>query len=254
MTTITYTIGNKKGTISWAAAEQFNELENTIFSLAEMEATQIEKRANLSTTAKILLSAVAGAIIQHLIDQGYATNLIFSQGSFVVDGLQLSMQNLNYTPFLDSFFEQIHLIGLDVTGLPLDHSAYQASTKEEYEQLLPTFSQLGELVSEEIIGERRVAVVHLDQPLAYKEYSISALELIEPKAGQQCESGFQHAEFVVNQPFEKYIELYPSINWDTSSMYRDEFAHLKLNFDNGLTLKFLQKPIIELFAEKKQQK
>ncbi len=159
---------------------------------------------------------------------------------------------MNYVPFLDSFFEQINGVGLDITGLPLDHIAYQASTKEDYEQHRPDFSKLGELVSEEIIGGRRVAVVKLDKPLIYQNYSISALELIEPKEGQQCESAFQHAEFVVNQPFEDYIEQYPDIKWDTSSMHRDEFSHLKLNFDNGLTLKFLEKPILELFEAKKK--
>jgi predicted metalloenzyme YecM len=158
---------------------------------------------------------------------------------------------LNYIEFLDSFFEQISKVGLDISGLPLDHVAYQATSKEDYEKLLKEFSTLGELVSEEIIGGRRVAVIKLDNPFNYREYTITALELIEPKEGQQCESAFQHAEFVTNLPFEKYIERYPNINWDTSSMHRDEFSHLKINFSNGLTLKFLSKPILQLFAEKK---
>jgi hypothetical protein len=159
---------------------------------------------------------------------------------------------MSYTRFLDSFFEEINKVGLDISGLPLDHIAYQASTNEDYDQHLPEFSKLGELASEEMIGGRRVAVVKLDEPLVYKGYSISALELIEPKEGQQCDSAFQHAEFVADQPFEDYIEQYPNIDWDTSSMHRDEFFHLKLNFDNGLTLKFLQRPILKLFEEKKK--
>lgn len=157
---------------------------------------------------------------------------------------------LDYSSFFDSFFEQIDKVGLDVTGLPLDHIAYQASSKEDYELLLPNFSDLGALVSEEIIGERRVAVIKLDEPIKYKNYTIPALELIEPKKGQKSESDFQHAEFVVNQPFETYIEQYPGIDWNTSSMHRDEFSHLKLNFENGLTLKFLLKPILELVENK----
>lgn len=38
--------------------------------------------------------------------------------------------------FLDSFFDQIKQVGLDVTGLELDHVAYQASSSEDYDQLL----------------------------------------------------------------------------------------------------------------------
>lgn len=159
---------------------------------------------------------------------------------------------LEYTKFLDAFFDQIKKMKLDIADLPLDHIAYQASTKEDYEQRLPEFSKFGELVSEEMIGGRRVAVVTLDEPFIYKDYLISALELIEPKEGQQCDSAFQHAEFVVNQPFENYIDQYPNIDWDTSSMHRDEFSHLKLNFENRLTLKFLRRPILELFEEKRK--
>ena len=84
MTEITYTAGNESGTIFWAVAEQFQELEGKTFNLHEMEATQIEKLENLSVTAKILLSAVAGAIIQHLIDKGVPTEQIFSAGTFIV--------------------------------------------------------------------------------------------------------------------------------------------------------------------------
>lgn len=155
-----------------------------------------------------------------------------------------------HTQFLDNLFDQISLVGLDVTGLALDHIAYQASTKEDYEEHLPEFSKLGELISEEIIGGRRVVVFKLDELISYQDYKIPALELIAPKEGQQCESNFQHAEFLVNQPFEDYIMQYPDIEWDTSSMHREEFAHLKLNFENGLTLKFLQKPILELLKAK----
>ena len=151
----------------------------------------------------------------------------------------------NYTPFLDSFFTQIEKTGIDISHLKLDHIAYQASSAEDYDTLKSKFLELGDEASEEIIGDRRVAVFKLRTPLLYKDYSISALELIEPREGQQFESAYQHAEFVLNQSFEQYIEEYPHINWDTSSMNREDFAHLKLNFDNGLTLKFLLQPILE---------
>ena len=49
-----------------------------------MEAAQIEKMKSLSVVAKILLSAVAGAIIQHLLDRGVEPKQIVNEGSFVV--------------------------------------------------------------------------------------------------------------------------------------------------------------------------
>jgi predicted metalloenzyme YecM len=158
---------------------------------------------------------------------------------------------MNHEAFLNSFFEEIAKSKIDIAGLPLDHIAYQASSSTDYENLIPEFSNLGKFVSEEIVGDRRVAVFRLNTPIQYKNYQIPAVELIESKKGQVCTSAFQHAEFVISQSFQYYIDKYPSTKWDTSSMYRDEFSHLKLNFDNGLTLKFLLKPILELVNNNK---
>lgn len=35
------------------------------------------------------------------------------------------------------------------------------------------------------------------------------------------------------------MKEYPDLKWDASSMNRSTFSHLKLNFNNGLALKFL---------------
>ena len=150
-----------------------------------------------------------------------------------------------YTTFFDSFFEEITKVGLDITGLVLDHVAYQANSVTDYDAHKQEFLQLGSEVSEKLIGGRRVAIYKLNTPITYKKYSIPVLELIEPKTGQVCESGLQHAEFIAIQPYEKYMSQYPQINWDTSSMSRPDFPHLKINFENGLTLKFLKLPILE---------
>lgn len=88
MTKISYSVGNQTGSILWAAAEQFSELKNQKFSLGDMEAVEIEKRQELSLTAKILLSAVAGAVIQHLLDQGIQADEIFSSGTFTIEFVQ----------------------------------------------------------------------------------------------------------------------------------------------------------------------
>lgn len=73
------------GTIFWAAAEQFDELIGQTFYLGHMEAATIDKMETISVTAKILLSAVAGAIIQRLLDQGVAPEVIFRDGQFKVE-------------------------------------------------------------------------------------------------------------------------------------------------------------------------
>lgn len=70
--------------IEWALSEHFEELKGKTFMISKVSAEQIEMINDLSTTAKLLLSAVAGAVIQHLIDKGLAFNVIFNNGKFVV--------------------------------------------------------------------------------------------------------------------------------------------------------------------------
>lgn len=84
MTEIQYQVGDKAGAIYWAASEYFGELMGREFALGKMEATEIEKMEDLSLVGRILLSAVAGAVIQHLLDAGVEAKEIFEVGKFWV--------------------------------------------------------------------------------------------------------------------------------------------------------------------------
>lgn len=81
---IEISVENKKYMIEWALSEYFGELKGKKFMLNEMAAEQIEKMEDLSIVAKILLSAVAGAVIQHLIDNNIEIDSIFKTGYFVI--------------------------------------------------------------------------------------------------------------------------------------------------------------------------
>lgn len=55
-------------TINWAIDEDFSELTKIRIAFNKTSAADIMKMDNISDYAKILLSAVAGAVIQHVID------------------------------------------------------------------------------------------------------------------------------------------------------------------------------------------
>lgn len=78
-------VDNKKYQIEWALSEYFDELKGKKFMLNKVAANQIVMIDNLSETAKILLSAVAGAVIQHLIDNNCGINSIFNNGYFIIN-------------------------------------------------------------------------------------------------------------------------------------------------------------------------
>ena len=77
-------VNNKKYQIEWALSEHFEELKGKKFMLNEVAADQIVKLNNLSEVAKILLSAVAGAAIQYLMDNSCPIDSIFENGYFIV--------------------------------------------------------------------------------------------------------------------------------------------------------------------------
>lgn len=55
--------------IEWAVQENFSEIMNEKFYIFDMKAeTIMEKYHDISEYSRILLSAVAGAVIQYLID------------------------------------------------------------------------------------------------------------------------------------------------------------------------------------------
>ncbi len=77
-------VEGKNYQIEWALSEYFDELKGMKFMLNEVAADQIIRIKGLSETAKILLSAVAGAAIQHLLDNNCKIDSIFGNGYFII--------------------------------------------------------------------------------------------------------------------------------------------------------------------------
>jgi len=151
----------------------------------------------------------------------------------------------SYQKFLDKIFKHINRLNIDVSQFEMDHLGYSISSSTEYDKLRPEFSKLGALVKENIIGGRRVGVCKLYKKLLYKDFSISALEFMEPKKGELTKTGLEHAEFIVNLPLEKFMTQYPSLPWDTSHITRNQFPRLKLVLEKGLEIKFHRTSVLE---------
>ena len=77
-------VDDKEYQIEWNISEHFDELKERKFMLNEMAADRIVKIDDMSEMAKILLSAVAGAVIQYLIDIKINIDSIFENGYFIV--------------------------------------------------------------------------------------------------------------------------------------------------------------------------
>lgn len=157
-----------------------------------------------------------------------------------------------YRSFLDKLFTEIEARGIDITGFQLDHLAYRTESEPVFTGLKPKFAKFGRLVHEGQISGNTVCIYKLHQPLSYRDQNIPAVELIGPHETINYPTGFEHAEFIIEESFEDLIDKYPSINWDKSALVRPVCPMLKLALGKFLQVKFIHEPILEIAGKLKK--
>jgi len=162
----------------------------------------------------------------------------------------ITMIKLDQTTFLNFFFQKLNEVGIDISQYEMDHLGYQASSNEDYDQLKQELQKEGDFLDENLVGGRRVGLFMLKQPLFYKNYSITALELIAPKEEQVCPSALEHAEFIIDEDFESFTQKYPHLAWDKSKMNQPMFPMVSLKLDDNIQVKFHHQPVFEIAKEK----
>ncbi len=156
----------------------------------------------------------------------------------------------NYKEFLDTLLDNISKYKIDVSNYKLDHIGYQCSSNGDYDNLKSNVDEFATLVSENIVGGRRVGIFKLDSPLKYKNWDIEAFEIIAPKESQSCPSALEHAEFVIDFDFKTFIKKYPNIPFDTSKIEQPVFPMVTLKLSENTQVKFHLKPILEIVSTK----
>jgi len=154
-----------------------------------------------------------------------------------------------FEQFINSILDKLNKLGIDVSGMELDHLGYQSSSSSDFEKLKLKFAHLGKMVDENVVGGRRVALFKLIEPILYKDRSIPAIELIEPKQGQLCPSALEHIEFVLTSGFNEFLNEYPNISWDVNAIDQPMFPMVKLKLDDNIQVKFHLEPVLKIVAE-----
>ena len=118
-------------------------------------------------------------------------------------------------PFLDALFACIKADKIDVSQLELDHICYRVATEESYQEMKAFLEKKATLLSETMINQRPICSFRLSEPLMYKKRAIWVLELPSPKAGSPYAEGFEHVEFVVNEPLDVFVQRHQYLTFDT---------------------------------------
>ncbi len=151
----------------------------------------------------------------------------------------------NWQEFLHILFKELDIRHIDVSNYVIDHLGYRTISKDEYETTKMKFSELGEFLPEVVIRDRRIAIIRLTSPFVYQNYTIEALEILEPAEDNQFSSGFEHAEFVVNKDLSQIMKDYPQLNWNTKALKRVNNPELILSLGENMAIKFHKITILE---------
>lgn len=123
--------------------------------------------------------------------------------------------------FLEKIFENLKKDGIDVFDYELDHICYRVETLERYDLLKKELLELGELLSENIISGRKIAVIKIGEPIIFKDRKIDFIELPQPKDGSFFKESFEHVEFVIDQNLEGFLEKYDNIDFKKDGMMKE---------------------------------
>jgi len=163
------------------------------------------------------------------------------------------MNHSEYKKFIDGVIDKLHKLGIDTSVLYIDHLGYQASSFRDYENTKSEFGKLGMIKHDVWVGERKVAIFKLFEPLKYLNHNIEAIEIVSPKeeltpdtSSINSEEGYwEHVEIVPGEGLEAFMNKYPNLSWETGNVDRDIFPMLVIKLDDKTRVKFPRRGVLE---------
>lgn len=148
--------------------------------------------------------------------------------------------------FLDKVFDALSDDGINVVACELDHVCWRVESEESYAKWKEILNKKGNLLSEAIIAQRPISTFRLHKPLHYLGREIQLVELPAPGKKQYAE-GWEHAEFVIQESFQDFMDRNEEVQFDTSSMLKAVNPDVKRIY-GGFSVKFHQQSLDKVIA------
>lgn len=103
--------------------------------------------------------------------------------------------------------------GIPAHTLKCDHICYRVSTTEEYNFYKTSLAMHGELLTESLINGRAISTFRLISTIQTDCHEIPLVELPSPKQGTCYPTGFEHAEFTIDECFTGFRSRYPKLSF-----------------------------------------
>lgn len=152
--------------------------------------------------------------------------------------LKYSALHFQAINFLNQLFIEANKKGLTLKQYTCDHICYRVSSFEEYEAKKIELENLGTLLGESSVSNRKIATFKLFYPVYFNEQIIHIVELPQPKDNSYYSTGFEHAEFVIDRSFEDFVNEYPDLEFDFSGTKKSNNPELRLQLSVNTSIKF----------------
>ena len=155
---------------------------------------------------------------------------------------------------IDGFVGQVlHSLGqdsIDVANSEMDHVCYRFKTDEEFDYYQREMAALGSKLSVFESSKRLITTYKLTKPVKTNGREIWVVEFFAPKPGIILPSGFDHAEFVIEDPFKEFMSNYPQVQFDTGHITQPGNSYVAIGYD-GFSVKFHHQSLESVISKEK---
>ena len=144
-------------------------------------------------------------------------------------------------------FKTVEILKLD--DLFMDHICFRTGSEEEYQDIKTQFQKIGKLLVASEIGGREISTFKLNTPIIFGKHEIELIEVPAPKPGKNYVSGYEHAEFVIKESFQDYIDNYSEIDFDTSSCNKTHNPELRVKLAKNISIKLHHQSLEDVIKE-----
>lgn len=127
--------------------------------------------------------------------------------------------------------------GIPAESMKSDHLCFRVRTDQEYTFYRAALADHGQLLTEANVNGRAIATFRLTSAFQTDCHEVPLLELPAPKQGTSYLTGFEHAEFLINESFSSFRSRYPQLNFEERGNQTLN-PELCLKFDQGMQVKF----------------
>lgn len=163
----------------------------------------------------------------------------------------------DWNNFLDTIFDDLDRLNIDITQFELDHIAYRSTTNDSFTQVGEKLEMIAKRINRNTIRNRFIDIYEFDTPLIYKGRVIKFIELTAPAEGDVFNEGLEHVEFIINKiSLDDFVKKHKDLNWNLNAINREVGADIGIGLKSGYGAKFktMSMPeIIRLESENKQK-